>query len=97
MRHQIFLNIFKSAKEVAQATCSCIVMGNYTRAKRYFAWAEKILKEGSSLEKIAISNVFVYSLSTTIDRLGQERNKVQLLLPPLLLSEYCAQINASGV
>ena len=96
MRHQIFLNIFKSAKDVAQATCSCIVVGNYTRAKRYFAWAEKMLREGTSLEKMAISNVFVYSLSITIDRLGQERSKVQDLLPPLLEREYCQQINAFG-
>jgi hypothetical protein len=96
MRHQIFLNVFKSAKEVAQATCSCIVMGNYNRAKRYFAWAEKILREGTSLEKNAIANVFVYSISTTIDRLGQERSKVQELLPPLLQREYCAQVNAPG-
>lgn len=96
MRHQIFINIFKSAKETAQATCACIVVGNYARAKRYFAWAEKMLREGSSLEKNAIANVFVYSLSTTIDRLGQERSKVLALLPPLLEHEYCAQINASG-
>jgi hypothetical protein len=97
MRHQTFLNIFKSAKEVAQATCSCIVVGNYARAKRYFAWAEKILREGTNLEKTAISNVFVYSLSVTIDRLGQDRSTVQVLLPPLLSHEYCAQINASSI
>lgn len=96
MRHQIFLNIIKSAKDLAQATCSCIVMGNYARAKRYFEWAEKMLREGTSLEKMAISNVFVYSLSITIDRLGQERSKVQDLLPPLLAREYCLQINSSG-
>jgi hypothetical protein len=96
MRHQIMLNIFKSAKEVAQAACSCIVAGNYARARRYFAWAEKMLREGSSREKLAIANVFVYSIAVTIDRLGQERRKVLALLPPLLHQEYCEQISASG-
>lgn len=90
------LNIFQSAKQVAQAACSCIVAGNYTRAIRYFAWAEKTLREGSSREKIAIANVFVYSIAVTIDRLGQERRKVLALLPPLLHREYCEQITASS-
>jgi len=96
MRHQIILNIFQSAKQVAQATSACIVAGNYARAKRYFAWAEKMLREGTSREKLAIANVFVYSLSIMIDRLGQERNKVLALLPPLLHREYCEQITASS-
>ena len=90
------LNIFKSAKQVAQAACSCIVAGNYARALRYFAWAEKMLREGSNREKIAIGNVFVYSIPVTIDRLGEERRKVLALLPSLLHREYCEQISASG-
>lgn len=55
-----------------------------------------MLREGSSREKIAIANVFVYSIAVTIDRLGQERRKVLALLPPLLNREYCEQITASG-
>lgn len=55
-----------------------------------------MLREGSSREKIAIANVFVYSIAVTIDRLGQERNKVLALLPPMLHREYCEQITASG-
>lgn len=96
MRPQIILNIFKSAKQVAQATCACIVAGNYARAMRYFAWAEKMLREGTERERLAIANVFVYSLSVMIDRLGQERIKVLTLLPPLLHREYCEQITASS-
>lgn len=96
MRHQLMLNIFKSAKQVAQAACTCVVAGNYARARRYFAWAEKILREGNSREKLAIANVFVYSVAVTIDRLGEERKKVLALLPPLLQREYCEQINAFG-
>ena len=79
MRPQIILNIFKSARQMAQATCACIVAGNYARAKRYFAWAEKMLCEGTERERLAIANVFVYSLSIMIDRLGQERSKVLAL------------------
>ena len=96
MRPQIIFNIFKSAKQVAQATCACFVAGNYARARRYFTWAEKMLREGSERERLAIANVFVYSLSIMIDRLGQERSKVLALLPPLLHREYCKQIAASS-
>lgn len=96
MRPQIILNIFQSAKQVAQATCSCITAGNYARARRYFAWAEKMLREGTERERMAIANVFIYSLSIMIDRLGQERSKVLALLPPLLHREYCEQITASS-
>lgn len=92
MRHLIFLNIFKQAQQLAQVACTCIIAGNYNRAKRYFAWAEKMLREGTCKERLAISNVFVYSLSATIDRLGQERKKVLALLPPMLFQEYCGLI-----
>lgn len=55
-----------------------------------------MLCEGTERERLAIANVFVYSLSIMIDRLGQERSKVLALLPPLLHREYCEQITASS-
>ena len=93
---QIVLNAFDLAKLLAKTTSAQLLAGDYARVVRCLNWAEKLLREGTSQERLAIANVFIYSVANTIDRLGRERRRVLALLPPLLRREYDEQVGASG-
>ena len=95
------MHLFIIAKEIAtrlmEVTRRDIYAGDYGHVKEDFAFAEKWLREGSAFEKIAIANVFLYSISNTIDTLGRQGRKIQDLLPPLLKKEFLIQVYNRGV
>lgn len=97
MHIQVIAIAFDVAKRLVEVTRRDIIAGHYHHVKESFAFAEKWLREGSNQEKLAIVNVFLYSIATTIDQLSAQRRKIQAMLPPLLQREYLAQINALSV
>ena len=97
MHIQAFSIAFDVAKRLVEVTRREIWAGHYHHVKECFALAEEWLREGSSQEKLAIVNVFLYSIATTIDQLGAQRRKIQAMLPPLLKREYLSQVNGLSV
>ncbi len=84
--------IYSRIHRFAELTKKLIKLGNIPRAKKCFKVAEQILKTGSSLEKNAITNVFVFSVSSFME---MHHCNIRQLFPESLQTEYVKQINAS--
>ena len=93
MKNQ-FQTIYKQAERFAEITKSAIISGNIHRAKKCLALAERLFETGSNQTKIAISNVYVYSVSSFLE---VRRCSISNLFPIALRKEYLKQINTSGV
>ena len=97
MQTQNVLNIFSMSRRLGAIARDCILGHQYRKLRHCFAIAEKQLREGNSQVKMILTNDFVFSLATLIDRLGEERKLVLAMLPPMLQRAYLSQINASSV
>jgi hypothetical protein len=86
--------IYNQAERFAEITKLAIVSGNIVRAKKCLALAERLLITGSSETKNAISNVYVFSVSTFMEL---RHCSISNLFPQSLKAEYIKQINTSGV
>ncbi|MFA9189296.1 DUF7674 family protein [Flavobacterium magnesitis] len=93
MKNQV-TNIYKQAERFAEITKSAIISGNIVRAKKCLALAEKLFATGSYETKNAISNVYVFSVSTFMEL---RHCSISNLFPQSLKAEYLKQINTSGV
>jgi hypothetical protein len=74
-----------------------IVEGEFTRLQKDFEIAEQLLKDGNAMVKLAMSNVFVYTLSHILSlRMAFPFSmKAFAMLPECLKQEYYRQLNAS--
>ena len=93
MRNQVN-TIYKQAERFAEITKTAIVSGNITRAKKCLALAERLLVSGSNETKLAIANVYVFSVSSFMEL---RHCNISNLFPQTLKAEYIKQINTSGV
>lgn len=75
----------------ADATKIFIIQGNIARAKKSFVIAEKLFETGSNEMKNAISNVFLFSVSSFMEL---HHCNIKNLVPKSLDSEYHKQINS---
>jgi hypothetical protein len=82
------------AVQFAEITKNLIRKGNIPRAKKCLSVAEQLLITGNAETKNAISNIYVFSVSTFMEI---HNCAIANLFPPMLKKEYTAQINASGV
>lgn len=93
MKNQV-TTIYKQAERFAEITKTAIISGNIARAKKCMAIAERLLVTGSYETQNAISNVYVFSVSSFMEL----RNcSISNLFPQSLKAEYIKQINTSGV
>lgn len=93
MKNQ-FITIYNQAERFAEITKAAIISGNIVRAKKCLALAERLLATGSYETKNAISNVYVFSVSTFMEL---HHCTISNLFPKKLKAEYLKQINSSGV
>ena len=93
MKNQV-TSIYKQAERFADITKKSIVSGNIVRAKKCLALAERLFINGSIETKNAISNVYVFSVSSFME---VRHCNISHLFPQTLKAEYIKQINTSGV
>ena len=93
MKNQV-ITIYKQAERFAEITKRAIIAGNINRAKKCLALAERLLTTGSNETKIAISNVYLFSVSSFME---MRHCNISNLFPKSLKAEYIKQINTSGV
>jgi hypothetical protein len=86
--------IYKQAERFAEITKTAIISGNISRAKKCLALAERLFSTGSGETRSAISNVYVFSVSTFMEL---RHCNIANLFPKTLRAEYLKQINTSGV
>lgn len=78
----------------AEVTKTLIARGNIGRAKRCLNTAEVMFTKGTSEIKNAVTNVYVYSVSTFLEL---HKCNIRDLFPESLKSEYKKQVLASGI
>ncbi|MCC7028905.1 MAG: hypothetical protein IT257_01275 [Chitinophagaceae bacterium] len=93
MKNQSQQNPYKNAQRFADVTKEFIIAGNIQRAKRCLQKAESIFVSGNQQVRNAISNVYVYSVSSFME---VHRCSIRSLFPESLNNEYLQQINTSG-
>lgn len=93
MKNQIS-SIYIKTERFAEITKSAIISGNLERAKKCMSVAERLFTTGNYETKNAISNVYIFSVSTFMEF----RNfSISAVFPKQLKDEYLKQINATGV
>lgn len=90
MKNQV-TTIYKQAERFAEITKTAIITGNISRAKKCMALAERLLVSGNNETKSAITNVYVFSVSSFMEL---RHCSISNLFPKTLKSEYLKQINA---
>ncbi len=93
MKNQV-TSVCKQAERFAEITKKAIITGNIIRAKKCLTLAEKLFETGSQETRNAISNVYVYSVSSFMEL---KNCSISNLFPKSLKAEYIRQINTSGV
>ncbi len=93
MKNQVH-TVYNRAERFANITRTAIISGNIVRAKKCLALAERLLATGSNETKLAISNVYVFSVSTFMEL---RHCNISNLFPKTLKAEYLKQINATSV
>jgi hypothetical protein len=93
MKNQV-TSVYKQAERFAEITKKSIITGNIIRAKKCLTLAEKLFETGSQETRNAISNVYVYSVSSFMEL---KNCSISNLFPKSLKAEYIRQINTSGV
>ena len=93
MKNQV-TTVYKQAERFAEITKTAIVTGNINRAKKCLALAERLFETGSNETRNAISNVYVFSVSSFME---PRHCTISNLFPKSLKAEYIKQINTSGV
>lgn len=90
------LEIYVSMNSFTDYTRAAVVERNMQLAKRCFAIAEKLYKEGDSLVRLLIENCFVHSFSLFMPREKNELVLVESMIPASLFNLYVKQVNAAG-
>lgn len=93
MKNQV-TTIYKQAERFAEITKKSIISGNIVRAKKCLALAERLFITGSIETKNAISNVYIFSVSSFME---MRHCNISHLFPQTLKAEYIKQVNTSGV
>jgi hypothetical protein len=75
----------------AEVTKLLIIQGNIGRAKKCIKAAEEIFNNGSTEIKNAVSNVYVFSVSSFMEL---HHCNIRNLFPASLQAEYQKQVNA---
>lgn len=65
-------------------------------ARKCFSLAETFYRNGDSLVRLAVSNIFVYSFSTLLPQDSERRKAVRTLIPASLYSIYLNQVMQPG-
>ena len=85
---------YNQAQRFAEITKTLIIRGNIRRAKRCLQMAESLFDNGTSEIKNAITNVYLFSISTFLEL---HHCNIKGLLPSNLQKEYYKQVNTSGL
>ncbi len=87
-------NIYKQAQRFAEITKQLIISGHILKAKQNIKKAEDIFMNGSSEIRNAISNVYVYSVTSFMEL---HHCNIKDFLPSTLQKEYYKQVYSLGV
>jgi hypothetical protein len=68
----------------------------FSRAKKCFAVADKLYKQGDATVRLLIENIFVFAFSSFNIKGRADILMIKTMIPPVLYSVYLKQVTASG-
>ena len=87
-------NVYLKMQSFATTTKNLLVQGNIQRANTCLQIIDRLFAKGNNELKNAISNVYLYSLTSFLE---MYRYDIKSLLPLSLQGEYYKQINTSSL
>jgi hypothetical protein len=93
---KVSLQIYSSINYFSDYTRHAVAEHNFTIAKKCFAIAEKLYREGDRLVRLLIENSFIYSFSSFLPKDRAEKLMVKSLIPEKLYSIYIKQVMQTG-
>lgn len=87
-------NIYNQAQRFAEITKQLIISGNIQKAKRFIMLAEDIFNKGTADIKNAVSNVYIYSVTSFMEL---HHCNVKDFLPSTFQKVYYKEVYSLGV
>lgn len=88
---------YKSIQAFADASVKLCDENKFKKLERFLAIAYKLFKEGNETVKNGIVNVYLFSLSRSLDMHPATRKSLEPFMPKELRLEYARQRYASGI
>ncbi len=87
----------KEIEELELETIEAIFKGQKEKVKKLYDKAENLFSKGSDYTRSLISNKFIFPLTQLLEMNYSWGREYLNLFPVQLRSEYCRQINSSGI
>jgi hypothetical protein len=88
---------YKSLQSFANASLRLCEEGKFKKLEQFLNVALKLFKEGNERVKNGIVNVYLYTLSHSLDKQAAARRWIEPFMPNELRLEYARQHYASGM
>jgi hypothetical protein len=93
---KVSLQIYSSINYLSDYTKHVVEEHNFNLARKCFALAEKLYREGDRLVRLLIENSFIYSFSSFMPKDRAEKLMVRSLIPENLYGIYMKQVMQTG-
>lgn len=93
---RISLEIYASMNYFSDYTKHAIEQHDFNVAKKCFALAEKLYRQGDRIVRLLVENIFVHRFSDFLTNDKVERVVVKSMIPPALYSLYNRQMMQKG-
>lgn len=94
---QLARQYYTSIQHFAEASVRLCEENKFRKLERFLAVACKLFKEGNQTVRNGIVNVYLYSLSRSLDLRPAARKSIEPFMPMELRLEYARQLYTSGV
>lgn len=88
--------LFKAVQNLADYTKEQLRENNQFEIEHCFRVAHEISEQGSNISRLAIENIFVYSVSNLLEFSFSVSAEARTQFLRFFKKEYCKQINSSG-
>ena len=89
-------DIYTSINYFSAYTKHAVEAHNFSLARKCFAFAEKLYKQGDSLIRLLIENIFVYSFSSFLPDERTDKQMLRKMIPSSLYAVYIKQVTGGG-
>jgi len=90
-------NIFRQADCFAEYTIALIRKSDLHKLRDCFRVADRLLQGGCATVKMAVTNVFMYTVGIELDRLTNGLDTIKQVMTPELVNVYHRQLSNNGV
>lgn len=89
-------SIYRQLDVLSHYIADTVCDNNVKSTRQALKLIDRLYADGNSAIRSAIENVFVFSLSGTLSRLGQNRERLLRLIPMTLFTIYMHQVLHKG-